>query len=324
MKHLLLPGTTLDVSRIALGTVPFGTALDDAASFRMMDAYLDRGGNLLDTAAVYANWINPETSASEKAIGRWLKRRGGAHGVMISTKGGHPPLDAMHVSRLSEADITADVHDSLRHLGVEAIDLYWLHRDDTNRPAGEIVETMNRLVKAGHIRYYGCSNWRPERIAEAQAYAREHGLQPFGGSQILWNLAAINPGSIGDKTLVTMDEAAYGYYLEAGMAVFAYTSQANGVFSKLAADGPDSLKEGVRSKYYNATTLDRLERAKRLAAKIGVPVSAIVLGSLTNRPFPTVPIIGPASVEQLEQSLEGADVVLTAEELRQLTASADV
>ncbi|MBO9610544.1 MAG: aldo/keto reductase [Paenibacillaceae bacterium] len=322
MKQLLLPGTSLDVSRIALGTVPLGTALDDAASFRMIDTYVERGGNLLDTAAVYANWINPEPSASEKAIGRWLKRRGGARGIVISTKGGHPPLGAMQQSRLSEADIAADVHDSLRHLGVDAIDLYWLHRDDANRPAGEIVETMNKLVKAGHIRYFGCSNWRPERIAEAQAYARERGLQPFGGSQILWNLAAINPGSIGDKTLVTMDEAAYGYYLEAGMAVFAYTSQAQGVFSKLAAGGPDSLKEGTRRVYYNDTTLARLERAQRLAARHNVPVSAIVLGSLTNRPFPTVPIIGPASVEQLEQSLEGADIVLTPEELRSLTEPA--
>lgn len=323
MNGIRIAGIDAALSPIALGTADFGSTVDEEMSFRIMDAYVDRGGNVIDTASVYANWLPGETSISEKTIGRWLKRRGGAHGVVVATKGAHPPLDAMQKSRLSKEDIAEDLEMSLRHLVVDCIDLYWLHRDDRSRPVADILESLNEHVRAGRIRSFGCSNWQPDRIAEAQAYARERGLKTFAGSQIYWNMAVLNPGSIQDRTLVRMDEAGYSYYRDtAGMTVFAYTSQAQGVFAKLAEAGEENLKEGVKRHFLNDGTRSRLERAGRIAAKYGTTVGAVALAFLTSQPFPTIPIVGCRSLEQLERSLEAADVRLTPEDVAYVTDGA--
>ena len=108
----------------------------------------------------------------------------------------------MHIPRMSRAEIASDLLASLEHLQVDTIDLYWLHRDDPARPVDEIVESLNEHVKAGRIRYFGCSNWRAERIRAAQEYAAAHGLQGFAGDQMMWSFAAMDPTRIADQTLV--------------------------------------------------------------------------------------------------------------------------
>ena len=129
---------------------------------------------------------------SEKTIGRWMKARGNRNSVILATKGAHPDLSAMHIPRLSRSDITKDLEESLKYLGVDHIDLYWLHRDDPNRDVCEIIETMDALVNSGKIRYYGLSNWKLPRLEEALAYAQGKGIARPSGSQILWSLAEPN------------------------------------------------------------------------------------------------------------------------------------
>jgi aryl-alcohol dehydrogenase-like predicted oxidoreductase len=136
-------------------------------SFALLDAFVEQGGTFLDTAHVYANWAPGPRSISEKTIGAWLKATGTRDRLLIATKGGHPAPGHEPGSRLSPSDIVGDLDESLDFLGVERVDLYWLHRDDPNRPVGAMLEVVNEQARLGKIRHVGCSNWRPRRIRAA-------------------------------------------------------------------------------------------------------------------------------------------------------------
>ena len=205
MLYTAIPNTALTPSALCMGSNMMGSVTDKQTSFRLLDAFVAAGGTFLDTAKVYADWLPGERSVSEKTIGEWLRHSGKRSQVVVATKGAHPELATMHIGRLSPAEIVADLDASLRHLQTDVIDLYWLHRDDVKRPVAEILETMESQVRAGKIRYYGCSNWRAGRIGEAQAYARSQGWTGFVADQMMWSLAAVDYAALPDKTMVAMD-----------------------------------------------------------------------------------------------------------------------
>lgn len=142
-------------------------------------------------------------------------------------------MSTMQISRLSREEISEDVEGSLRRLQVDTIDLYWPHRDDRNRDVGEIMEALNNLVKEGKIRYFGCSNWTTDRIQEAQLYAGSNGLQAFSANQPMWSLASVDLSKSEDPTLVVMDENMYKMHSDTGLTSIPYSSQAQGLFTKL-------------------------------------------------------------------------------------------
>jgi aryl-alcohol dehydrogenase-like predicted oxidoreductase len=218
-----------------MGSTHIGTKIDQEAAFRLFDLYAEAGGDFLDTASVYGNWVPGKTNISEKIIGRWMWLRKNRDRVILATKGAHPELATMHVSRLSRAEIVGDLDDSLSNLDTDVIDLYWLHRDDPEHPIGDILETMNDQVQAGKIRYFGCSNWTTARIQATQAYAAERGLQGFVANQPMWSLAAADPDGIEDTTMVVMDQEMERYHRETGLAAVAYSSQGQGLFHRMAA-----------------------------------------------------------------------------------------
>lgn len=315
MRSLALPGLQTKVSTIALGTAAFGSLVTPEESFAMLDTFVAAGGTLIDTAHVYADWLGGERHLSEKTLGVWLKRRGKSDDVVIATKGGHPDLATPLVPRLSPSDIVHDLDESLHCLGVDRIDLYYLHRDDPARSVAEIMEVLGQQVQLGKIGAIGCSNWQVSRIAEAQTYAGTSGLPPFVASQAFWSLAIANPGAFAaDHVLI--DDAALQFCAAQSMPVVAYTSQARGFFSKAARDGIDRLKPDLRAAFENAENLARLDRAKVLALQLGIPVSVIVLAYLTSQTVIGIPVIGPMSMTQLQDSLGAADVTLTAGQVR--------
>ncbi|MCL5274898.1 MAG: aldo/keto reductase [Chloroflexi bacterium] len=271
MRTTHIPGTDLKPSVICLGTGGMGSSIEREASFAMLDALVAQGGNFLDSAKVYADWLPIERSSSEKTIGRWMKARKNRARIIVGTKGAHPDLKAMNIPRMSPQEIESDVDASLEHLQTDYIDLYWLHRDDPSRPAGEIIESLNVHIKAGKLRYIGCSNWRAERIRQAQAYASTHGLQGFCGDQMLWSLAAVNTAGMADKTLVAMDEPLRTYHTDSGMAAIPYSSQANGLFNKMAVG---KLKESPAT-YRLPENEQRLARIRQLAAESGLSITQI-------------------------------------------------
>lgn len=315
MRTVNLPNTDFTVSGICLGTADIGSKIDRNTSFRMLDLFLELGGTFIDTASVYANWLPGPENISEKTIGDWLSRSGKRDRIILATKGAHPDLRTMLVPRMSRTEIVHDLDNSLKNLRTEVIDLYWLHRDAATVPVAEILETLNDQVRAGKIRYFGCSNWKAQRIREAQDYAAAQGLQGFSGDQMMWSLAVIDRRAIADATVEVMDDALYRLHAQSGLAAIPYSAQANGLFHKMAAGVANQMRPNHQAMYASPQNLARFRRARTLAEELSASISAIVLAYLQSQPFVTVPIVGCQSPEQLADSAAAADVRLTSEQL---------
>jgi len=318
MKQQHIPQSELQPSVICLGAVLLGSKLDKAESFAMLDTFMEKGGDFVDTANVYSDWLPGGKSTSERMIGKWLGARGNRNKVVLATKGAHPDLATMHVSRVTPADIVHDIAQSLGHLNTDYIDQYWLHRDDATRPVAEIIEVLNEQVQRGTIRYFGCSNWTVPRIAEAQQYAQQHGLLGFIGNQVMWSLAKPNVANISDKTMVLMDDEGLAYHQQTGMPVIAYSSQANGFFSGKYQRDTIPGNQSVRNHYYNEENFARLDRVAEVAKSLGKTQTEIALGYLISQPFPVFPIIGSRTLAQLSESCLAGDLRLAPEILNYL------
>ena len=212
-RHKLL-GTDLEVSPICLGPAGFGSRIDRETAFLMLDRFLDAGGCFVDTASVYARDRAAGISRSEEILGIYRKSRRDSQ-LLIATKGAHYDLSTRE-SRVNRAAICADLDESLRTLGCECIDLYWLHRDDESRPIEEIIDIMESLTAAGKIRYYGASNYSTQRLARAKEYAKSIGARGFSAVSNYWTPLCENEGYplSADTTLVTSkapDLAAGGF-----------------------------------------------------------------------------------------------------------------
>lgn len=308
MRYREIQGTDLKPATICMGGLPFITG-GTPDPFNLLNFYTELGGNFLDTANVYGKWLPDKANSSELTIGRWMKERRNRSKMIVATKGGHPDLASMRISRLSRSEVAADLEESLKALQTDWIDLYWLHRDDETIPVAEILDYLNEFVAAGKIRYFGCSNWRPNRIREALNYTQNHRLNGFVGNQAMWSLASVNPNGLTDPTLVPMDDVAFQLHCETGLAAIPYSSQANGFFNKLATPGA-VLSENLRRTYDNEVNLGRLERIKRLSWELSLSITQILLGYLLSQPFTTIPVVGCRTVEQLRDSMQAADVIL--------------
>ena len=294
----------MKVSAICLGTAITGTAMQEADAKRQMSKFLDMGGNFIDTAHVYGDWEPPVTARSERVIGNWLKETGARSSIVLATKGAHPRMDTMHIPRCSDEEITADLDGSLECLKTDYIDLYFLHRDDVSRPAGDILECLEEQVRKGKIRYYGCSNWQLNRIIEAQEYARLHGLKGFVCNQLMWSLAEINYDNLDDKTFVLMDKSTYQYHVESNMNAMAYMSVAKGYFARLSKG--EKLPWSIEKVYGNESNRKIFELLEEVCGDT-LTVTDISLRYLMEHPFASVPIASFDNDEQLEESLRACD-----------------
>lgn len=310
MRYGTIPTTELRPSVVCLGAAPLGVSLPQDTAFALLDAFVEAGGNFIDTALVYGEWLPDGKGLSERTVGAWLSARHRREMLILSTKGGHPRLATMDIPRLSEADLSSDLDQSLRNLQTDSIDLYWVHRDDPNRSVAEILESLQRQVQAGKIRAFGCSNWHVERIQEAQAYAAAHQMPAFVGNQLMWSLAAPNPESFTDPTIVAMDAQTYAYHWASGLPAMAYTSQAHGFFPKLEHAPLEALPESLRSVYGNALNLARLSRLKTVANELSLPMSTVSLAYITSHPFPTYALTSCSTLDQLATNVLAGDVVL--------------
>ncbi len=315
MRLVHIPGTDLRPSGLCLGTCDIGSTIDEATSFAILDAFVEQGGSFIDTAKVYADWLPGERSVSEKAIGRWLATRGNRASIVLGTKGAHPELATMNISRLSPQDIASDLDASLRNLRTDFIDIYWLHRDDEARPVEDIVHTMLTQVNAGKIRAFGCSNWKLERIQAAQAYAASINARGFVANQPMWSLAEVDAASVSDPTLAVMTPPIHEYHRSTNLVAIPYSAQAQGWFQRMAHGAEAGRSSSQRKMYDTPANCRRAERTQQLARESGLTISQIVLGYMTEQPFPVIPILGCKNLEQLKDSLTAADVALSSEQL---------
>ena len=293
------------VSVIGLGSSDFGGRCPESLAREFLDAYWELGGNFIDTARVYGDFSTPRNGESEKVIGRWLRDRGCRSEIFLSTKGGHPPLGDMRRSRLSRAEIRSDLSESLRDLQTDRVDIYWLHRDDESRPVGDIMETLEGLIEEGKTALTGVSNWRTERIKEANRYALAHGLHPLYANQPQFSLAqmAWKP----DPTLQIMDRDMYRMHRESGMACCCFSSQARGFFSKMDALGEDGLPEGLKRQFLTAENRAVYRRLVKAREETGLSLEALALAYLTSQPFPCFPLVGASRIGHVLALREAAD-----------------
>lgn len=302
------------ISNIALGTLYFGSRISREHSERLLNLFFEEGGNQIDTARSYAEWLKEGAGASENVIGNWLLS-GKRESVFLGTKGGLMPrgynetrgnLEREHLERERDA--------SLKALRTDYIDLYWLHRDDLRYEAGEVVEMMNDWIRQGKIRYFGVSNWSTKRIKEANAYAESHGLQKISASQIQYGLGVCTAKDWGDESVICMDGGEYEEYKKLMIPVYAYSAQAEGYFPIYLEKGVGALSQDTRKKYDTKVNRERAGRLAELVRKKGVSLSWVMAEYVFRSPFPAVFIMGGSNEDRMKEILE-----LDRKHTRQLT-----
>lgn len=303
----------IKMSKIAKGADYFGVTIPEKRAWALMDRYLELGGNTIDTARIYGRKNADDTiSRSEPIVGRWMAARGNRDKIILVTKGGHPDRNNMTKSRISKAIIDYELETSLSELGVDYVDIYFLHRDNPDMPVGEIVDMMDEHVKAGKIRALGVSNWTVARINEANAYAKAHGKTPFTISQIQWGIAHSTSELWNDPTLLCMNDTEYQGYLENHIPVMGFASQGGGFFSKVLEGG--TLQEKFIARYDNPVNRHRLAAVKSMCEKTGKSAAAVGMAFMTSNPVASSALVGCSTLEQLEDTMSECDFTLTAEE----------
>lgn len=312
MRHTVVKGIdgNINISKIAMGTTYFGTRIPEEMGYALMDAYVAAGGNTIDTARVYADWLPGGLSASERIVGNWLKTRKNRDRIVLITKGGHPPKLSMHESRMTEENVRYDLNLSLETLGVDYVDIYFLHRDDENVSVEYIVDMMDKIVKDGKAKAIGVSNWRAERIKAANDYAKAAGKTPFTVSEIQWSYVYCTPEMWQDDTLVCMNEDEFKQYEELEIPVMGFSSQAKGFFLKTIANGKESLSDVL--KHFICPENDRrLEKLLAASEKTGISPASLSICYITcNQKVDGISLIGCSNLDQLKESMEPADMMV--------------
>jgi aryl-alcohol dehydrogenase-like predicted oxidoreductase len=306
-----LGDTDLDVFPLCLGGNVFGWTLDEPASFEVLDAYRAAGGDFIDTADIYGRRGEEGVGSSERIIGRWIAARGNRDELVIATKVGmSPDLDG-----LSAKAIAQGAEDSLRRLGIDRIDLYYAHQDDSSTPLEETLGAFGKLIAEGKIRYAAASNYSATRLAEALELGRQPGLASYVALQPHYNLMERGEyeGELADLCR------------EAGIACLPYFALARGFLSGkyrrggAAIDSPRA--DGVRDLYLNDHGFAVLDELDRIAAAHDSSVAAVSLAWLLAQPTVLAPIASATSPAQLDQLLACVELELSAEELDRLSAA---
>jgi len=316
VEYRTLGRSGLKVAPICLGTMQFGWTADEPTSFQIMDAYADAGGNFIDTADVYSGWVpGGSVGRSEEIIGRWLRQRGNRHEYVIATKGHGRMWNGPNGDGLSRAHLLKAADDSLRRLQIDYIDLYQTHWPRTDAPQEETMDAMDELVRAGKVRYIGCSNepaWRLCKslwISERQHLHRFISLQP--------------PYSLVNRANFERENEAL--CLDQGLGVIPYSPlQAGFLTGKYRRDTkPESVRAEALKKYMVERNYAVVDLLAQLGAARGATVTQMALAWLLQRPAITAPIIGANSAEQLADTLGTLAVKLTDEEVQQIDAASD-
>lgn len=318
MEIRRLGQTGLEVSELALGTMQFGWTTGEEHSFAIMDAYVAAGGNLIDTADMYSTWAegNPG-GVSEEIVGRWVKARRNRHDLVLATKVRGRMWAGPNGEGLSRAHIMRAVEDSLRRLQTDYIDLYQTHWYDENTPVEETLRALDDLVRAGKVRYIGCSNHPAWRLVEALWVSDKHELERYVCLQPHYNL--VNRQEFEQELALVVEKY--------GLGVIPYSPLASGFLTgKYRQDSPlpDSARaEHIQEKYYSERNFALLAKMEEIGREHDQGIPQVALAWLLSNPAVTAPIVGANSVEQLMQSLAAVGFRLNQQELPALNELSD-
>ncbi|MDN3442980.1 aldo/keto reductase [Microbacterium sp. APC 3901] len=295
----------LDVFPLSLGGNVFGWTADRDASFAVLDAFVDGGGDFIDTADVYSAWVpgNPG-GVSERIIGEWLASRK-PEGVVVATKVSQHPeftgLSASNVRKAAEA--------SLGRLGVDTIDLYYAHYDDESVPLEETVGAFAQLVADGLVRHVAVSNYTAERIREWVEIARRTGVDLPVAVQPHYNLVHRNDV---EQTIIPVAE-------EFGLSLVPYYSLASGFltgkYRSVDVGGQTSPRASGAAKYATEAGLRIIDTLEEIGDAHGASIAATSLAWLRAQPTVAAPIASARTVEQVPDLLAGGRLELASDEV---------
>jgi aryl-alcohol dehydrogenase-like predicted oxidoreductase len=306
-----------------LGTMYYGTRTEEATAMRLLDRFVDRGGEWLDTANCYSFWSDPSGvgGQSEELLGRWLARRPGMRDrVRIATKVRHQPM-VPHVwpssaEGLSAPAIASGIEASLKRLDIDYLDLYWAHADDRTVPLEETVGAFGKLVGAGLVRRLGASNHHTWRLERARAVARTLGVPGYSAVQLRRSYVHPRPGaSLPDSGHMLASEEALDYVAaDPELTMWAYTPLVNGSYGRSDRPFPEA--------YDHPGTTRRLAALAEVAEQVGATRNQVVLAWLAQGTPAIAPIVGVSTVEQLDEALDAERLRLSPDQMSQLDSAA--
>jgi len=300
--------TGLRVSALCLGGNTFGWTTDQKASEAVLDAYVEAGGNFIDTADVYSRWApGNKGGESETVLGTWMKARGNRHAVLMATKVMGPMGPGPNDTGLSRQHIVEGVEASLRRLQTDYIDLYQAHWDDRDTPLEETLRAFDDLVRQGKVRYIGASNYLAWRLTRALWESDKRGYVRYESIQPKYNLV------FRDEYERELEPLC----LEQGVGVIPYSSLGSGFLSGKYRRGqdlpPTARAGGVQKAYMTDRGFAVIEAVEKVAVAAGATAAQVSLSWLAHRPGITAPIASATSVAQLEELLGGIELQLDAE-----------
>lgn len=310
MKKRQLGRSAIEVAPLMLGGNVFGWTVDEAASFKILDAFVASGLSFIDTADSYSTWVpGHKGGESETIIGNWIRRSGKRDKVVIATKvGSEIPGQG---KGLSKAWIMRQAEGSLKRLQTDTIDLYQSHRDDPNTPVEETLEAYAQLIQQGKVRAIGCSNFAAERVKESLAASRKHGRPRYESLQPHYNL----------YERATYETTLEPLALQEKLGVIPYYGLASGFLTGKYRSQDDLAKsprgQAVK-KYLNDRGFRILKALDEVAERHEAVPAQVALAWLMARPSITAPIASATSVAQLNELIAATRLELSAADIELL------
>jgi len=311
MKTITLGQTGVEVSAICLGAMEFGTAISKDKSYEVLDMYFANGGRFLDTANIYAHWLEGGKGGdSEAFIGQWMRDRGNRSEMFIATKLG---FDMPGDTGTLRADaIRSECESSLQRMGIDTIDLYYAHRDDQETPLEESLKAFDELVAGGKVRFLGASNFMAWRLERARNLSRANGWAEYCCLQQRHSYLRLQAGTTFAPQL-TINEDLMAYSRAENFPMLAYTPLLGGCYVREDRQLP--------AQYLGVDSDNRLAAVRKLAGELGATPNQIVLAWMMQGDPPIIPLIATGNPEHLQENLAVENLELTAEQIAELDAA---
>jgi aryl-alcohol dehydrogenase-like predicted oxidoreductase len=313
MEYRNLGRTGLKVSELCMGTMQFGWTATEEQAFEVLDAFVESGGNFIDTADVYTRWFegNPG-GVAEEIIGRWMKERGNRDQLVVATKVRGTMGEGPNDVGLSRKHILDAVEASLRRLQIDYIDLYQAHSDDDSVPLEETLGAFDDLVRRGLVRYVGASNYKAWRLMQSLWISDKHGYARYDSLQPNYSLAHRSEYEAELEPLC----------LQQGIGMIPYSPLAAGFLTGKYRRGQELPQSGraqsVKSRFLHDEGYALIDCLDEVAKRHSVNLAQIALAWLLARPGMTSPITAANTAEQWRDLVGAVDVTLTPEDISAL------
>lgn len=310
MKTHPLGKTGVEVSVLCLGCMDFGTLVDEARSFQLLDQYVEAGGRFLDTANNYSYWNEGGVGGeSEALLGRWFRARKNRDEIFLATKVGFNTREIGH--SLSAQTIVRELEGSLRRMGTDYVDLYYAHKDHRADPLEETLEAFDRLVTAGKVRYIGCSNTVAWRIERAKTISRTNGWAQYCCVQQRFSYLRPKPGANFDPQVSANDDLLDYCRENEDVTLLAYSPLLRGCYT--CEDKP------IPEQYRGPDADARMAILNRVTQEVGATANQVIFAWMLQSSPTILPLVAASDREQMAENLGALDVQLSSDQMSLLT-----